>query len=87
MIQGGGCVRVEGEVRPMEILAVIGISAIVLCLITVVFCFFMLFRNDWVFKQRQRLLDENFFEYSKYWSYEKMLQKFYIWDVEKMRDA
>ncbi len=47
-------------------------------------CLGALFRNDWVYKQRTMLIDNNL-KYSKLWNYDKMFRHFWIWNIEKMK--
>ena len=62
-------------------------------LLALIFCFYyalMLYRNRWVFKQRQKLRDsipddEFCQKYYLYWDFNKMLNHFWIWDIEKMK--
>jgi len=65
-------------------------------LLALIFCFYyayyalMLYRNHWVFKQRQKIRDsipddEFCQEYYRYWDFNKMLNHFWIWDIEKMK--
>jgi hypothetical protein len=44
-------------------------------------CFLMMIRNLWVYKIRMRLIDEDFELYRSLPSYDAMLIKFWIWDV------
>lgn len=44
---------------------------------------FMLFRNKWVFKARTEILKRGFEAYETLPSYEFMLSRWWIWDVEK----
>lgn len=68
------------------------ISVSVLLLILLSYSFLMLIRNDWVFRERIRLMDERFKRNSTYrpldedyLTYDQMMRRFWIWDVERMR--
>ena len=45
---------------------------------------YFLFRNSWVYRQRLKLIDEDFMVYMTLPSYEAMLygQGFWIWDIK-----
>lgn len=65
----------------------IDVLAFMLCF----YCVLMLYRNHWVFKQRQKLIDsipddEFCQKYYLYWDYHKMMNHFWIWDIEKMKN-
>lgn len=47
----------------------------------------VLIRSEWVFKKRTELnrFDNNIHVITEYINYDKMVFKFWIWDVEKMR--
>ncbi len=48
-----------------------------------VFGIYMIIRNDWVYEQKIKLIDEG--KDKNYLSYDEMLKKFWVWDVEKLR--
>jgi len=58
-----------------------------------IFCSYfamMIYRNYWVYKQRGRLRDsipddEFCQKYYLYWDFNKMVNHFWIWDIEKMK--
>lgn len=50
---------------------------------TTFFCVFMLFRNKWVYDQRIKILDSDLSKYRKLPDYDTMLNKFWIWNVDK----
>ena len=64
-----------------------------LCIAGVGFCFFMLFRNNWVYKHRTKLLEYEDTDdlgrilerYNEYESYDTMYWKFWKWDIETFR--
>ena len=48
------------------------------------FCFFLLYRNNWVYKVRSELIWNDFEKFERLQSYSYMLyHKFWIFDVEK----
>ena len=54
----------------------------------VIFCVgFILIRNLWVFKQQNKLnrCENRVYLLNKYISYDEMMYKFWIWDVEKLK--
>ena len=57
-----------------------------LMVVCMIFCFFMLYRNHWVYKTRTNiLLGNSCKEYKQLWSYDEMMNHFWIWDVDKMK--
>lgn len=48
-----------------------------------VFAIYILFRNEWVYNCRTFLLHSNYDTYKKLPSYDKMVLKFWVWDVNK----
>jgi hypothetical protein len=62
------------------------IEALLIFLGIVIFVgIFILCRNEWVYKKRTEIIDNHFHEYFNYISYNDMVLKFWIWDIEKMR--
>jgi hypothetical protein len=68
------------------------------CFVTILFCLYMLARNQWVFRQVMRFHAEAFERPAPQWfalgcptsddlceSYSAMLRRFWIWDREKFR--
>ncbi|WP_208952278.1 hypothetical protein [Rahnella sp. ChDrAdgB13] len=53
----------------------------------ILYCFFVLHRNEWVYKQRMKVLfgENGFKEFQKLPSYDAMMRKFWIWDVNKFK--
>jgi len=49
----------------------------------VLFCLYMNIRNDWVYKQRTKLLKHSFNEYLMLPTYNYMFYKFWVWDINK----
>jgi len=49
----------------------------------VILCIFFLFRNNWVYRQWLKLIDEDFMVYMTLPSYESMLfgRGFWVWDI------
>jgi hypothetical protein len=56
----------------------------VLIAVAVVISAFM-FRNNWLYNKRIDLIHSNYSEYLKLLSYDKMLYKFWCWDIKKMK--
>ena len=57
------------------------IMVLVVCVVI-----FMEYRNDWVCSERKRVvMEEGLEEYYKLPSYNTMVFKFWIWDVEKFK--
>jgi hypothetical protein len=49
-------------------------------------CVFIMFRNNWVYNQRSKLIAEKFEEYGEYQSYNEMVFKnLFCFDIEKLR--
>jgi len=44
---------------------------------------FMLHRNNWVYCKRIAMIDKDFETYKKLESYNLMMLKFWIWDINK----
>lgn len=50
-------------------------------------CIYMMCRNCWVYNnytERSYSCTEE--EYNRYWDYDKMMLRFWIWDFERMKD-
>lgn len=50
----------------------------------------MFYRTHWVYKQRKKLRDnmsdDDFCQkYFLYWDFNKMVNRFWVWDIEKMK--
>ena len=60
---------------------------LVLLVFLAVGCVFMLYRNRWTCRELLAELDRNPIEFHKYWSYEKVLWRVWVWNIKKMRDA
>jgi len=54
-----------------------------LAFLTVCIIFFLLFRNDWVYRKRVYLIFNNPDAYDKLPEYSTMIFKFWIWDINK----
>ncbi len=60
-----------------------------ICLFGLAFSIFMLYRSEWVYKTRTRILKESKFDGGKFIPYEylpsynKMHNMFWVWDVNK----
>ena len=52
-------------------------------ILTGAFAVFMLFRNSWVFKNRIRMIDEDYEKYHCLQDYNYILNRFWIWDFDK----
>lgn len=46
-------------------------------------CIFMLYRNEWVCRERIRAIDKGTGTYEQLPTYEVMMRKFWIWDINK----
>lgn len=53
------------------------------CALLLLGCFYMLFRNYWVYKNRIRLLHNNYPAYQKLPEYDTMMLRFWVWDVRE----
>ncbi|HHA2247819.1 TPA: hypothetical protein ACOEHG_002700 [Enterobacter ludwigii] len=63
----------------IALLAATGLSVLGL-----LFCIFMLVRNEWVFEARQRVMHQDgYLTYQRLPSYHVMMWHFWIWDVKK----
>ena len=60
-----------------------GIVLAYLCSAASVFCFYMLLRNNWVRDQRVKMIYRDMASFRNGPSYERMLWKFWVWDVKK----
>lgn len=62
----------------------ITVLRIILLLSTTVliFCFFMIYRNNWVYNKRMCLLDNDYEKYKRLCSYEKMFIRFWDFNVD-----
>lgn len=59
-------------------ITILTIYALVACSIL-----FFQIRNNWVFKTRKNMIDDDFQKYKTLVDYNTMLFRFWIWDVEK----
>jgi len=59
------------------------LSIAIFCLM--VWFVFMEYRNEWVYKQRVMIIENDSDEIEKYISYDEMMRRFCIWDVEKLK--
>jgi hypothetical protein len=72
----------------MEITALLLIACFILLYVILIFVIpFMNMRNEWVFKKRIEIIKNSFDEYDNYISYNEMVTKWWIWDIEKMRNV
>lgn len=46
-------------------------------------CYFLLLRNDWIYKELVNLIDSDFISYKRLPSYDVMLWKIWVWDIKK----
>jgi hypothetical protein len=52
------------------------------------FCaIFLLIRNEWVFRKRISVIENNYQSYKKLPSYDYMMWHFWIWDIEKFKEV
>ena len=68
------------------ILFILGVASF----IGLVSSIYMGIRNNWVAKNRRILLNEtlyttDFTEYENYLSYKEMMNKFWVWDINKLK--
>jgi hypothetical protein len=71
-------------------------AVMVLCVLGIAWAQFMLYRNRWVYRERTRLISEYYLsrDYEPAWrwdanylSYDEMMRRWWIWDVEKLRKS
>lgn len=58
----------------------------VLILVSVILFFiaiFILIRNEWVYKNRIKLINDDWESFKKLPSYDQMMFKFWVWDINK----
>ena len=60
-------------------------AVFVIGVLLIIIGMFGFYRNSWVYSKRTDILFNNFQEYEKLWSYDKMLNHFWIWDIDKMK--
>lgn len=54
----------------------------------ILFLFFMLGRDDWLYDKHVALINnDDYKKYKRLWSYKKMMLHFWIWDIDKMMDG
>jgi hypothetical protein len=46
-------------------------------------CAYMIIRNQWVYRNRLKLLNNDWDTYKKLPSYHAMMRRFWIWDINK----
>jgi hypothetical protein len=51
----------------------------------IIFGFFMLFRNNWVYIKRSEILNNDYMELKKLIPYTAMVLRFWCWDINKMK--
>jgi hypothetical protein len=49
-------------------------------------CFFKMHRNNWVYKVRLKMIDDDYETYHRLPSYDYMCDCWWIWDVKKFID-
>jgi len=54
-----------------------------ICVVGILFSFFLLVRNQWVYHNQLLSLEKDQLE--EYLSYDRMLMKFWVWDIDKLR--
>ena len=67
----------------MGVLKVITLIIVVVLIIAQLFCLFMLCRSEWVYSQRTKLLYSDYDKYKKLPDYDIMVNKFWVWNVNK----
>ena len=67
----------------------ITVPEIILLLSTIglIFCFFMMYRNNWVYNKRLYLLNKDYYKSKKLCSYDKMMNRFWDFNVDNFVDA
>ncbi len=55
----------------------------IVLLIGILVCFFALMRNNWVYSVRVRMIHEDFEKFKRLPSYDHMMSRFWIWNVNK----
>ena len=56
---------------------------ILVSVISLFIVFFIWIRNIWVYKNRIKLIGDNWEAYKKLPSYDQMVFKFWVWDINK----
>jgi uncharacterized membrane protein len=59
------------------------IILIVISALTMVLCKAAMYRNEWVFNQCKKLINSNKDLFDRLVSYDEMLSRFWIWDINK----
>ena len=60
------------------------ILLLIIAFIMSIILFVMTIRNNWVFKVRMKLLDSCREDYDKLMSYDQMMFRFWVWNVNKL---
>ena len=63
------------------------ITLMLLSSIGILCCSYMLMRVMWIFRKRMEVLNESLDEYHKMPSYDWMINKIFVWDFEKLKNA
>lgn len=63
--------------------SIISSAVVTLYLFWAVFAVFLLFRNQWVYRQRTHLLWDDWPLYQRLPSYNSMMWRFWVWDVRR----
>ena len=66
-----------------EIILGLIIGSLIYCLIRIGSLIYCLIRNDWVYRVRIRMIDTDYELYKKMPSYDYMMHRFWVWDVNK----
>lgn len=69
----------------MSIIDIVRWSGLAVCGVSALACIYMLIRNQWVFDNRIKILNRSHLEYSRLPSYDTMLNRFWVWDIEKFK--
>jgi hypothetical protein len=62
---------------------VVALYAIGICVLGMIFCNYMLRRNDKIYEFRLNMIKEDFNHYEKLPSYDYMLWYFWVWTLDK----
>lgn len=65
------------------------VTLIIIALCLIIGCMFALVRNEWVYRQRIFVLrsENGLEEFKRLPSYDEMMGRFWVWDVEKFKST
>ncbi len=74
---------------PVEVMIIFLLSMALVCIIALISCWYLLVRNNWVYTHRTKILNMgdmgDMTEYDNLLSYKEMMNKFWVWDIEKLK--